>query len=65
MRYFRLHLEQHLWNGCVLAKIDRRIGERLGCLRVAEVVGVTYSRTTKLRESLCDHVPSTGVAMHV
>jgi hypothetical protein len=31
-----VHLEQDLWNGWILTKVNGRIGTRLGCVRIAE-----------------------------
>lgn len=39
-RYFRVHLEQDLWNGWTLTKVNGRIGTSLGCVRVAEAPSI-------------------------
>jgi WGR domain len=32
-RYYRVHLEQDLWRGCLLTQVNGRIGTRLGRAR--------------------------------
>jgi hypothetical protein len=39
-RYFRVHLEQDLWAGWILTKVNGRIGSRLGCIRSSEVSSI-------------------------
>jgi hypothetical protein len=34
-RYYRVHLEQDLWNGWTLTQVNGRAGTRLGRIRVA------------------------------
>lgn len=35
-RYFRVHLEQDLWNGWLLTQVNGRIGTRLGRARALQ-----------------------------
>jgi hypothetical protein len=39
-RYFRGHLEQDLWSGWLLTKVNGRIGSRLGCIRALQAPSI-------------------------
>jgi hypothetical protein len=53
-RYFGVHLEQDLWRGWILTKVNGRIGTRLGCVRVAEAPSIEAALLTlaSLRSAL-------------
>ncbi len=44
-RYFRVHLEQDLWSGWLLTKVNGRIGTRLGRARAEQSSSIEVALT--------------------